>query len=202
VKVGEYVIARGLQDEPAFAWLVPYVMRKRNIIVSSIKSRVRNTTHKYGIKRPAVGRTHDEVIRNAEELNRKNGNTFWMDLLRKEMGNLIVAFKILDAGQKAPPGWYKTSGHIIFDVKMDFTWKARWVKDGHKTPDSTTSSYSGVVSRERIRICLTYAALLGLPVISGNINNAYLQAPSSEKHFIICGPEFCIENFGKVALVV
>jgi hypothetical protein len=177
-------------------------MRKHDIIVSSIKSRVRKTTHKYGIKMPAVGRTHYEVIQNAEELDRKNGNTFWMDSLRKEMGNLIVAFKILYPGQKPPPGWYKTSGHIIFDVKMDFTRKARRVKDGHKTPDSTTSSYAGVVSRESIRICLTYAALLGLPVIGGNIKNAYLQAPSSEKHFIICGPEFGIEHVGKVALVV
>ena len=202
MQVGEYVIAHGLQDEPAFAWLVPYVMRKHDIIVSSIKSRVRKTTHKYGIKMPAVGRTHYEVIQNAEELDRKNGNTFWMDSLRKEMGNLIVAFKILYPGQKPPPGWYKTSGHIIFDVKMDFTRKARRVKDGHKTPDSTTSSYAGVVSRESIRICLTYAALLGLPVIGGNIKNAYLQAPSSEKHFIICGPEFGIEHVGKVALVV
>ena len=61
VQVGEYVIARGLQDEPAFAWWVPYVMRKRDIIVSSIKSRVKRTTHKYGIEMPAVGRTRDEV---------------------------------------------------------------------------------------------------------------------------------------------
>ena len=85
---------------------------------------------------------------------------------------------------------------------MDFTWKARWVKDGNKTPDSTTSSYAGVVSWEKIRISLTYAVLLGLPVISRDIKNVYLQAPSEEKHFIICGPEFGIENVGKVALII
>ena len=33
---------------------------------------------------------------------------------------------------------------------MDFTRKARWVKDGHRTPDPTTSNYAGVVSRERV----------------------------------------------------
>jgi hypothetical protein len=49
---------------------------------------------------------------------------------------------------------------------------------------------------------LTYAAFLGLRVIGGNINNASFQAPSLEKHFIICGPEFGIEHVGKVALVV
>jgi hypothetical protein len=92
-------------------------------------------------------------------------------------------------------------GHIVFGVKMDFTWKAQWVKDGHKTPDSTISSFAGIVSQDSIRISLTYAALLGLPVIGADICNAYLQAPSSEKHFIICGPEFGIENEGRVALI-
>ena len=56
VQVGEYVIARGIQDEPAFAWWVPYTMRKRDVIVSAIKSRVCRTTHKYGIEMPAPGR--------------------------------------------------------------------------------------------------------------------------------------------------
>ncbi len=44
-------------------------------------------------------------------------------------------------------------------------------------------------------------ALRGLPVIGGDIQNAYLQAPSSEKHFIVCGPEFGAENVGRVALI-
>ena len=83
-------------------------------------------------------------------MERKKGNTLWMDLLAKEMGNLNVAFEYLEFGEKAPPGWYKTTGHIIFDVKMDFTRKAWWVKDGHKTKDSTTSSFAGVVSCESI----------------------------------------------------
>ena len=58
----------------------------------------------------------------------ENKNTFWMDALRKEMGNVGIAFKIQPAGVKAPPGWTKASGHIIWDVKMSFERKARWVK--------------------------------------------------------------------------
>ena len=113
----------------------------------------------------------------------------------------MIAFEILEPGQKAPPGWFKATGHIVFDVKMDFTRKARWVKDGYKDPDLTTSSFAGVVSQESIRIILTYVGLLRLPVIGGDIKNAYLQAPSSEKHFIVCGPEFGTENVGRVALI-
>ncbi len=86
---------------------------------------------------------------------------------------------------------------------MDFTRKARWVKDGHKTPDPKSLSFAGVLSRDSIRIALTHAALLGLPVMGADIRNAYLQAPSSEKHlFIICGPEFGIQNEGRVALEI
>jgi hypothetical protein len=194
VQVAEYAIARNIGEEPAFAWWVPYVLRKRDVIISAVNSRVRKTSHKYGIEVPSS-------VKHAIEIDRKNKNTLWQDALAKEMGNVCVAFEILGPNGKAPPGWYKASGHIIFDLKMDFTRKARWVKDGHKTPDSTTSSFAGVVSRDSIRIALTHAALLGLPVIGADIRNAYLQAPSSEKHFIICGPEFGIENEGRVALI-
>ena len=34
-----------------------------------------------------------------------------------------------------------------------------------------------------------------------DICKTYLQAPSSQEHYIICGPEFGIENVGKVALI-
>ena len=84
---------------------------------------------------------------------------------------------------------------------MNFTRKDRWVKDGHKTPNPTATNYLSVVLRESIRIALTYAALMGLPVMVADIKNAYLQVPSSENHFIVCGPEMGIENEGKVALI-
>ena len=58
-----------------------------------------------------------------------------------------------------------------------------------------------MVSRESVHIALTYATLNGIDVVAADIKNAYLQAPSSEKHYIICGPEFRIENVGKVALI-
>jgi hypothetical protein len=71
------------------------------------------------------------------------------------------------------------------------------VKDGNKTADPVTTNYAGVVSRDSVRIALTYAALLNdLDVFAADVQNAYLQAPSSEKHCIICGKEFGLENEG------
>ena len=52
--------------------------------------------------------------------------------------------------------------------------KARWAKDGHRTPEPEYSAFAGVVSRESIRITLTYASLNGLSVFGADIQNAYL----------------------------
>ena len=34
-----------------------------------------------------------------------------------------------------------------------------------------------------------------------DIRNVYLHSPTSQKHYIICGPEFGLENVGKVAIM-
>ncbi len=75
--------------------------------------------------------------------------------------------------------------YMVFDVQMTLERKARWVKDGHKTPEPEWSTFAGVVSRESVRIALTYAALNDLPICACDIQNAYLQAPASEKHYVI-----------------
>ena len=120
---------------------------------------------------------------------------------KMEMENVSIAFEFKHHGYKPPPDWIETSGHLIWDVKIDFTRKARWVKDGHKTADIVLSSFAGVVSRESVPIALTYAALNDIPVVAADIQNAYLQAPSSEKHYIICSGKFGEEHRGKVALI-
>ena len=79
-----------------------------------------------------------------------NGNTLWADSRNLDMSNVGVSFEVMKPGDKATPGWKKASGHLIYDVKMDFTRKSRWVKDSHRTPNPKTSCYAGVVSRESI----------------------------------------------------
>jgi hypothetical protein len=194
VETAEFAHARDIADEPAFAWWVPYTLRKREVILSKLKARIRKTNRKYGIEIPMD-------VESAFELDRRNGNTLWRDALAKEMTNVGIAFEVLMEGKPAPAGWRKASGHLIWDVKMDFTRKARWVLDGHKTPDPIHSTYAGVVSRESVRIAFTYAALNGLDICAADIRNAYLQAPSSAKDYVICGPEFGLENVGRVALI-
>ena len=124
-------------------------------------------THKYGVELPSS-------IDNAKQLDRKNYNNLWFDALAKEMYNVGVAFEVLDEGNGAPPGWHKVTGHLCWDVKLNFERKARWVLDGHKTANPVGSTYAGAVSRESVRIAFTVAALNGVDVCAADIRNAYL----------------------------
>ena len=113
-----------------------------------------------------------------------------------------VVFNILKDDESIPVGYKKASGHITFMCKVDFTRKARWLKDGHLTPDLENSKYAWVVSCESVRIALIYAALHRIAVLAADIRNSYLQAPTCEKHYIICGHKFRLESVGKQALIV
>ena len=195
IEVAEYVAARGLIDEVAFQWWVPFTLRKKSSIICAVKGRaVKRKTHKYGVQIP-------QNIDEAFELDEANGNTLWQEALALEMSSIGRAITILPDSRQPPPGYTKATGHCVFDVKMCGRRKARWVKDGHLTPVSDTSNYAGVVSRESVRIAFTYAAMMGLPIMAGDIKNAYLQAPTSEKHYIVCGREFGLENMGKKAII-
>ena len=194
IETAEYAISRGTDDEPACLWWVGPTLKRRKAIIAALTTRMRQTKHKYGIEIPTS-------IEHAKELDRKDGSDFWMKSWVKEMYNVGIAFEILAEGQSAPGGWHKVTGHLVWDVKMDFTCNTRWVLDGHKTPDAEGSTYVSVVSRESIRIVFLYAALNGLDVFSADISNAYLQAPSSRKDYVICGAEFAIENIGRVGFI-
>ena len=146
------------------------------------------TSHKYGVE---ITRT----VLQAHRLDENNGDSVWRKAIDKEMTNVGIAFQLLDPGEDPPVGYTRASGHLIFDVKMDFTRKARFVLDRHKTEKPEISTYAGVVTRERV---------LGshyLHVYAADIQNAYLKAPSSQKHYIECGPEFGKENIGRKALI-
>ncbi len=65
VQVAEYATACNIAEEPAFAWWVPCVLRKRHFIVSAVNSCVKWMSHKYGIEVPTS-------VKNAIEVDRKN----------------------------------------------------------------------------------------------------------------------------------
>ena len=49
--------------------------------------------------------------------------------------------------------------------------------------------YSSVVSRDNVQIGLLVAALNGLNILAGDIQNVFLEAPTKEKVFFYAGEE-------------
>ena len=52
------------------------------------------------------------------------------------------------------------------------------------------SVYSGVVSLRGVRIVIFLAELNGLKIWQTDVGNAYLEATTEEKVYVIAGPEF------------
>ena len=71
--------------------------------------------------------------------------------------------------------------HVVFDVKMDFTRKARFGARGHTTDTPGSITYSSVVSRDSERLAFLIAGLNNLDVLAGDVANAYLNASCREK---------------------
>ena len=70
--------------------------------------------------------------------------------------NLIISGNIgtCQDGDRPRPVYTESSGRIIFDVKIDFTQKSRFFKNGHLNPDPIKSNFTGVVSRDSVHMLL------------------------------------------------
>ncbi len=118
----------------------------------------------------------------------------------KEMKNNAIAFKFVN-DDAIKIGYQWTPCHMIFDIKLDLTHKARFVAGGHWTDPDPTLSYSSVVTRESVRIAFLIAALNEIEIKSIDIGNAYLNAPAQEKVYTTAGPEFKPDKIGKPLLI-
>ncbi|KAI2508005.1 Reverse transcriptase (RNA-dependent DNA polymerase) [Fragilaria crotonensis] len=77
VQVAEYAFANRIDDEPAFAWWVSQVIKKRIRVVAKLKSKYWQRTHKSGIRIP-------KTVKQALAFDRENGDTKWWDMQRDE----------------------------------------------------------------------------------------------------------------------
>ena len=156
-------------------------------LVNQAKLRSYNNrlTYKYGIVVPN-NRAH------AMALDEENGNKKWFDAERLELKQINEYDTFTDEGKlsKPLPGYKQIKVHFVYDVKHDGRLKARLVAGGHLTPVPIESVYSGVVSLKGIRLITFLGELNNLDVWCTDIGNAYLEARTKEKVYIIAGPEF------------
>jgi hypothetical protein len=79
IETAKYAKILGIDHEPAFNWWVTHVLRKRDRIISLVRKqnpRYLKQTHKLGIEL-------SKTVKEAFELDKKDGNTFWADAIAK-----------------------------------------------------------------------------------------------------------------------
>ena len=76
VRVAKFAVARGVDTEPPFNWWVRKVLRKRDRLISKVKSRCRMSRPrmKFGV---IIPKDVDEALK----LDERNGNTYWEDTI-------------------------------------------------------------------------------------------------------------------------
>ena len=193
IELAEYAVANRIQEEPAFKWWVAETLRMRNRIIGKVKSRYWKTSHKYGVRLP-------HSVQEALQLDKESGTDFWWKAIQKELKKVMIALEFDDSvtpeqireglAKDKYVGFQEIKCHMIFDVKMDLTRKARFVAGGHLTEPPASITYSSVVSRDSVRIAFLLAALNELDILACDIGNAYLNAPCREKVWFVAGPEF------------
>lgn len=186
-----YARDNNLLDQPGWKKFKGIAKREKKFtrMVNQAKLRSYNTAprYKYGFEVP---RNYNHAL----EIDKKNNNTKWKDAANLELKQIDDYGTFIDHGHqssgKPPPGYKKIRAHMIFDVKYDGRHKARLVADGHLTEVPVDSVYSGVVSLKGLRLVVFLAELNNLELWATDVGNAYLEAVTSEKVYIIAGAEF------------
>ena len=78
IEVAEYASAQEISEEPAFAWWVTKVPKRRDKVIKQVKSRVLKKGMKFGILIPST-------VEEAYRLDKQNGNDLWRKAIEKEL---------------------------------------------------------------------------------------------------------------------
>ena len=135
-----------------------------------------------------ISRNHSHKM----ELDMKSGNNNWYNAKQIELEQIHQDNTLIDKGKHfdIPSDYTKIKVHFVYAVKHDGRFKARLVAGGHLTAIPDDSIYLGVFSLKGIRVIIFLAKLNNLPVYFTDIGNAYLEASTKEKVYIIAGSEF------------
>ena len=83
VDLADYAKRIKIDDEPVFAWWVLYVQKKRKIILSKVKSKHLQQTHKHRIRLP-------KSVKEAYELDEENKNNLCQKVFEEDMEKVKV----------------------------------------------------------------------------------------------------------------
>ena len=191
-----YAKEHDLLNTPGWKLLKRHARTARRLIRTLKKSKYRQARasrkYKHGWEVP-------RDYAHALQLDIHNGNNKWKEAIDLEIEQIKEYQVFKDFGKavyeknkitNAPEGHQKIRVHFVFDVKHCGKFKARLVADGHLTKEPMETVYSGVVSIRNLRLAMFLAELNNLELWGADVGNAYLQALTREKLYIVGGPEF------------
>ena len=191
-----YAKEHDLLNTPGWKLLKRHARTARRLIRTLKKSKYRQAKASKKYKhRWEVPRDYAHAL----QLDIQNGNNKWKDAIDLEIEQIKEYQVFKDYGKavyeknkitNAPEGHQKIRVHFVFDVKHCGKFKARLVADGHLTKEPMETVYSGVVSIRNLRLAMFLAELNDLELWGADVGNAYLQALTKEKLYIVGGPEF------------
>ena len=191
-----YAKEHDLLNTPGWKLLKRHARTARRLIRTLKKSKYRQARasrkYKHGWEVP-------RDYAHALQLDIHNGNNKWKEAIDLEIEQIKEYQVFKDFGKavyeknkitNAPEGHQKIRVHFVFDVKHCGKFKARLVADGHLTKEPMETVYSVVVSIRNLRLAMFLAELNNLELWGADDGNAYLQALTREKLYIVGGPEF------------
>ena len=178
-----------LLDEPGWKRFKRLARRDQKMLRMEQQAKLKSfrsaIVYKYGYRVP---RTPKEAL----AIDDENQNTRWRDSMALELSQLQEYETFIDKGigDLQPAGYKKIRVHFVFDIKHDGRHKSRLVAGGHLTDIPVESVYSGVVSLRSLRTVIFLAELNGLEVYGADVGNAYLEAKTKERVYIVAGDGF------------
>ncbi len=91
-----------------------------------MKAMTKKRDNKFGLEIP-------RNVKRTLAIDWETGTDLWKKVNEKEMHHVSCPFNILDKGIPKPGMSKQIPCHMIFDIKTDFTRKARFVAGGHVT---------------------------------------------------------------------
>ena len=126
VTLSSYAVANNFQNDPDLSWWLPFILNKRLSVIEKINSKYWQRTQKYGIRVP-------NSIQESKEIVETNGNTLWVDQIRREIRDNWVVFDTCEGGIDNIIGYEELTEHLIFYVKLkeNLRRKTRLMENGH-----------------------------------------------------------------------
>ena len=200
VTIVEYARDNNLCEEKGWKWSKRIAKREKKFlrmmkIMKGQQKGKRATKFKFGVQIP-------RNVKEAYELDKKNGNTKWADAMKKEIDQLQEFESFILVDEKFDlEGYTFVPMLMCFDVKFDGRHKARYVANGSQTEDPGDDIYSGVVGIDAVRLALFIAELNGFKICATDISCAFLQSKCLEKIYTRAGAEFGPELEGRILVM-